>query len=183
MTLALRCAGGLAVMIASMFAMMLLPARLLRPSGAAPCSDSGCSALLSPILLTWLALLIGGAVTAARAEGRIKRGIRDGTWQEEELNPLRVWIDRPSIKMITLLPLLGWVGYLVDDHRLSLVGMLPLFLHPALMPSRIDAMLRPVVPRGPAQDWHTWKPLQSGYWASGARRANAPATDESEHAL
>ena len=165
MKLALRCTTGLSIMVGSMFTVMLLPAKVLRPSGTAPCSDSTCvcTALFSSMLLTWLALLIGGAVIATRAEGRLKRGVRDEIWQEDQLAPMRAWVDRPLAKAVAFLPILGWGGCLIADHRSALFGMLLLFLQPTLTLSRWSALLTPVQ-RGLVQDWHTWKPFQSEHW-------------------
>ena len=153
--------------------MLLLPAKLLRPSGTEPCPDSSCvcAALFSPIMLTWLALIIGGGVVASRAESRIKRGVRDQIWQEDELASLQTWIDRPLTRVVAVLPVLGLAGFLIadPDHRLTVVlRMLFIFLLPTLTLSRWSVVLRPVQ-QGLTQDWRTWKPLQSGHW--GERRA------------
>ncbi len=170
MKLGLRCMLGQSVVIACMFAMMLLPAKLLRPLGTEPCSDFSCAraALFSPIMLTWLALSIGGIVVEARAEGCLKRGVRNRIWQEDELAPLREWVDRPLTKVIAFLPVLGGVGFLIADRRLTLLfGMFPLCLHTTSALSRLSVMLKPAH-QGLTQDWqldwHGWKPLQSGHW-------------------
>ena len=122
-------------------------------------------------MLTWLALIIGGTMIASRAEGRIKRGIRDRIWQEEELASLQTWIDSPRTKIIAFLPILALAGFLIVDHRTTLLfGMLPLCLHTTSTLSRWSVLLNPYQ-QGLTQDWHldwhTWKPLRSGHWGEG----------------
>jgi len=167
--LAVRCAGGWGLLLGTMLAVMVLPASRLRASGTQPCSDSGCDCgVLLWRLIPFLALVVSGGAIAWRTRRRLERGVREGIWQNDELEPLRNWIDHCWIKRLIWLPMICGVVSLIAARDWHSMGMLYVFMLPSTARTGIGTCLQPVQSvTAQNWDWHTWPRLRSEHWGHG----------------
>jgi hypothetical protein len=110
-----------------------------------------------------IALMTCGIVIVDMARRRLKRGIRDEKWREDELSMLRLWLDRSWVEPVTWIPMVGWLVYVIAFqrwHQLITFGCMIIPVHLIL---DIKVSLNETETVLLEQDT-TAKPLQSARW-------------------
>jgi hypothetical protein len=104
-----------------------------------------------------------GIVIVGIAKRRLKRGIRDEKWREDELSMLRLWLDRSWVEPVTWIPMVGWLVYVIAFQRWHQLFAFGFVIIPVYVILDIKLSLSETETVLLEQDT-TAKPLQSARW-------------------
>lgn len=161
--LAKRIAAGMSISMASLLGIALTSSKHLQEIWRL-------HTMRLPIGFALLALFFRGQWIALGAEGLLQQGIRDEKWLENQLEPLRLWINRRQVTLATFILMIAGIVWCGAD-LLSMGAddswgpFIILIFFAAYLPTilRLKTMLRP-----PSQSAFTnVKPFQSEHWGEG----------------
>lgn len=148
----------------SIFVLGFLPYVLIKVTRL---GDEGQShAITWTLLIAEFALLAGGAAIAILAEKKLKSGINDEVWQEDELKALLLWLNRRVVTIAVWIPIVGWFASIIAFRRWDAGVIVAGVILPMLAISRIKDRLRQPL-RTQLQGPFTSKPLHSEHWGEG----------------
>ena len=113
-------------------------------------------------------VILPGTLLLLRSLKVLRKGIRENRWSEEQIDSLRVQLDRPLWNVLrwSTLALVALSFIVLPEHSLIVIGFY-FFLIPFGTLSELRAALNKPVSRTPRTiDWSTAKPLQSDSWGS-----------------
>ena len=109
--------------------------------------------------------VVSGIFLSLKSEKRLRRGVTEDLWSEEELQPLRKRLKHPAWTALAFMALTGWpVAALVfpQYHRESLFWGLLIF---AQRIQRLEAIVRSQVrPSERLRGWNVSAPIRSEHW-------------------
>ena len=118
-------------------------------------------------LVGFLVAFLCGAGISLMAERRLRNGVRDQVWTEEELEPLRRRFDHPAWTVLAWVPsVMLFVVFFNRQHLASLCLMLIL---PLQTGHRLRQILEREVGSGSPAEWRSFKPIQSEHWGEPRR--------------
>jgi|SRR5579871_1593105 len=116
--------------------------------------------------LVFLVPFACGITISILAEKRLRRGLKNETWQESVVELLRRRINHPVWSVFAYLPLLAWFGYAFQSKLFHGTPLFWFLMAPTQTISRLRMMLRPKQVAGDRvlPDWRNFKPIQSEHW-------------------
>ncbi len=131
---------------------------------------------LAPVIFM-IAIFLLGAVTIWRSYVRLKDGIRNQTWSDEQLDAARQWSNAAALSWSTYLILVGSVVTIVLGHIFHFRWnvLVPIYSTYPLLWMR-TALRKPAPPRVP-EDWKQRPRFFSSHWgeAPADRSSNSSA--------
>lgn len=115
-------------------------------------------------LLLSFGLFIGGMVISVKASSALKNGIANRQWPEEQIEPLRSWLESPLFNAlpITLIVAYGILWLVFPKYRL--IGLACFTLMQVLSQLRTAIRRRPADPSNPIAGWRDLSPIHSDHW-------------------
>lgn len=148
----------------SIFVLGFLPYFLIKVT---PLGDEGQShAIMWTLLIAEFALLACGAAIAILAEMKLKNGVNNEVWQEDDLKALLLWLNQRVVTIAVWIPIVVWFACIIAFRRWDAGVIVAGGILPMLVISRIkDRLRRPL--RTQLQGPFTSKPLHSEHWGEG----------------
>jgi hypothetical protein len=162
-----RVVVGMSIYVLGVFTTLLIPLKYLRTADR-----------LYPIhwmiLFVSFALMAWGVVVGLLAQKRLKSGIDNEVWNEDELKALRLWINRPRVTTIVLIIwiacgaacLAGWLFRGSGHSSVLFILFFNSLYVPAMTFANVKMLLSPPLKRY-GVDWSGMKPIHSEHWGEG----------------
>jgi len=156
-------AGVGSLVSVSTFLILLLPIPRLSVAG------HGARVFLWENLLRIIASLVPlccGLIMMWRAERRLRRGIKNDSWTDEELEPLRRLMAHPAVIIGSFIPPIFWLGYVISSDRFRGAALVCIFIIPVQLVWRLKTTVMPQGAEGGVmfQDGGDFKRIQSKHW-------------------
>ena len=129
------------------------------------------------LFLAMVVPFVGGIAPMLWAERRLKRGLLDDAWLEDELTGARSMLDRPGWGRASVVLFLACLFVVVTkDGGHSAFFYFYLLMMPTQVVYRMRQMIAlPTVAGIGMQDWQNFKPIRSEHWGDAPGREQLPS--------
>lgn len=148
----------LASLCGSAIALASLPLlRYIRPTDACDCIR------WIPAVLIF-SIFIAGTLLSAMANRKLRNGVKNHQWPEEQIDRVRSWVEFPYANALLLALFISYAVLWIVYPKNRAIGLAALLLGQALSQLRTALSRPPAKPSNLIAGWRDLSPIHSDYW-------------------